>query len=510
MEIQQLKVLAGRVRTLLQQSNHSVGHNQTLDLIAALPGLRNWPEVMAFPDRVAACELDAPSVSRLAFRLKTKFGLELSPPALLAAVSSLETTKPARTPYIWPTGPNPGVYVTTSQDAINALLERYTEVTDGALLFAERAGSHWEGSIDLGEYGLWSSGLSRVPSGTLIVVGPLELNQQAWKDTASRLEMACLGAQTSEHRVAVLVNTPTPESMCEDVLLMVRSIKPDGDDCDIALLGVVTEDGELQERKPFARSRPCLAHIQGVATVDALPPAALAHLQKAVAERTTGLLLLSSAIIADHSAIDLVAASLALTEHAGPAARIMPRDRSTPAKDWQVPDAIKELPFLPSIESAYDQGYRRMVFNPNYTNAEVLLKFGGSALLIAGAYGGGVEQAFMNMMRAGGIRQESDLLAHLIALLGVRPVPGKHGGVIASDLFVMRQKVSIVPPMKFEDVLNFLRENRILRWEDQMTTMLDSGEITAAGLKKALPRDHEVSEFLSKRVAMKKAIPELR
>ena len=51
MDIQQLKLMAGRVRGLLEQSKHTIGHNQSLDLIAALPGLRNWPEVQAFPDR---------------------------------------------------------------------------------------------------------------------------------------------------------------------------------------------------------------------------------------------------------------------------------------------------------------------------------------------------------------------------------------------------------------------------------------------------------------------------
>lgn len=55
MDIPQLKLLAGRVRGLLQQSSRPVGHSQSLDLIAALPGLRNWPEVMAFQDRVSAC-----------------------------------------------------------------------------------------------------------------------------------------------------------------------------------------------------------------------------------------------------------------------------------------------------------------------------------------------------------------------------------------------------------------------------------------------------------------------
>ena len=98
MDIQQLKLLAGCIRTLLQQANHSLGHNQSLDLIGALPGLRNWPEVMAFPDRVAACELDVTSTSRLAFRLKKKFGLELSPQALLTALVLPGTAKPARAP----------------------------------------------------------------------------------------------------------------------------------------------------------------------------------------------------------------------------------------------------------------------------------------------------------------------------------------------------------------------------------------------------------------------------
>ena len=56
---------------------------------------------------------------------------------------------------------------------------RYEEATDGGLVYAERAGNGWEGSIDLGEHGLWSPGIDRLPSGTLLVVGPIELNQQS-------------------------------------------------------------------------------------------------------------------------------------------------------------------------------------------------------------------------------------------------------------------------------------------------------------------------------------------
>src|SRR5690606_22438861 len=150
-----------------------------------------------------------------------------------------------------PSGPAPGVYLTTDQDAINALLAVYEEATDGEIIYAERAGGHWPGSVDLGDYGLWS--LQRVPSGTLIVVGPIELNQQYWQNSAERIQMACLTAQVNGHRVAVLVNTPTPDRICEDAQLMVRSCE-NYEDEDEALAGTVSAAGELVSRRPFSRS----------------------------------------------------------------------------------------------------------------------------------------------------------------------------------------------------------------------------------------------------------------
>lgn len=505
MELQQLRLMAGRVRGLLEQSNHTVSHNQALDLISALPGLRNWPEVQAFPDRVAACELDTTSAGRMAFRLKKKFELVFTPQSMLAELVPPGAERIQRVPQIWPGGPAPGVYVTTSQDAINALLERYEEATDDALVYAERAGNHWGGSIDLGENGLWSNGLERVPSGTLLVVGPLELNQQSWGDSSNSLEMACQHAQTSGHRVAVLVRSQTPEAMCEDVHLMVQSIQPEGDATETALLGIVTAEGELQKRMPFAQPRPVPVQIRSVATVDAIPPSARKALEKAVSKRDAGLLLFGSSIIKEHSAIDLVVSALTMTEHAGPAARIVPRARSTPAKDWLVPEAIKQLPFLPSVQSAYEQGFRRMIIDSNYTSAELLLEFGEDVLFIGGTYSGDVDSLFMSTMRGGGVQKESDLLPLIIALLGVKPIPTKRGEVFASDLFVGR---GFTPssPMNFEEIEGYLQENRVLKWEDEMAQLLDSGEVTVASIKKAMPRDHSVSEFLALRDAKKRKV----
>ncbi|WP_298705457.1 hypothetical protein [uncultured Variovorax sp.] len=87
MDLPTLKLLAARVRSLLEQSHHRIGHNQALDLIAALPGLRNWPEVKAFPDRVMACQLDEVSAARLGASLKTRFGLDMNPHSLLSSLS---------------------------------------------------------------------------------------------------------------------------------------------------------------------------------------------------------------------------------------------------------------------------------------------------------------------------------------------------------------------------------------------------------------------------------------
>lgn len=495
MDIAQLKLHATRTRALLEQANYPVGHNQSLDLIAALPGLRNWPEVQAFPDRVAACDLDLASTGRLAFRLKKKFGIDATPQSLLAQLTPPGEQKSVPALHIWPTGPRAGVYITTSQGAVDALLDRYEEATDGAVLYAEQAGNHKDGSIDLGDGGLWSSGLARVPSGTLLVVGPLRLDQQSWDESARRLEMACLNALTSGHRVAVLFDTPTPDTLAQDALLMVRRVQPDGDDTDTALTGVVTDDGDMQPRVPFALPHARPFFVPTVANPDAIPYQARASLQQALAGRNSGLLLFGSAVIGEHWAVDLVNSSLALTEHAGPAARIMPRHRGTPAKDWQVPEALRRLPFLPSVESAYDQGYRRIVINPNYTDSEILLEYGKDVLFISGGHAADVTDTFMTAVRGHSLREEADLLELVIALLAVTEIPVGQAKVAVPDLFIKDETTSAFSGKKFGDLMSYLREHRVLRFENQLSALLETGAISVDDLK-GMSRNRSINEFL--------------
>lgn len=397
---------------------------------------------------------------------------------------------------VWPGGPSPGVYITTSTQAISALLARYEEATDGGLVYAERAGNGWVGSIDLGEYGLWSSGIDRLPSGTLLVVGPIELDQQSWEDASKRVEMACLHALDSDHRVAVLVETPTPQTLCQDMALLVRSASEEPSDSDTALMGLVTEDGELQRRQPFAPPYPKPVPISANVDLDALPDSTREPLRRELARRTSGIVLFAASEIVEHTAYDQLVAGLALTEHAGPAARIMACHRGTPAKDWQVPEAIKALPFLPSVAVAYEQGYRRMVVDPLYSAGDVLLAY-DDVLFLGGTYGHDVRDVALRLISRSS-RKEREVLDRIVALLGVLQMPGKHGQVVASDLFV---RGTLLGPSgtDYDEFESFLQANRVVRWEDELAMLLDSGAVTVAGIKKTNPRNHYVTDFLASR-----------
>lgn len=495
MDTEQLKLLAGHVRSLLKQANRSVGHNQSLDLIAALPGLRNWPEVMAFPDRISACKVDGPGASRLAYRLKRNFQLELSPQDLLTVLLPQLTDSAASNIQIWPGGPASGVYVTTSQAAIDALVAKYEEASDGALLYAERAASAAAGAIDLGESGLWSSGLDRVPSGTLIVVGPIELAQDEWSRSAERLQMACTHAEISGHRVAVLVKTPVPDDLHADIRVLANTNTEYGPDNEAALRGLVTESGELRERVPFWRPWPRIKPVRSVAMADAIPTEALRLLNRDLRTRKSGILVFGSDSVQGHWAADLVDAGLALTEHAGPAARIMPRFRSTPEKDWLVPRATKQLLFLPSIESAYDRGYRRMIIDPHQCEGDVLAKYAEDVLFLAGTHGYEASTMMFTVLR--GMHspdKEVDFLRHVIGLLGVARIPTSAGTRAVSDLFLGQGGLAegVERP---KDIAEYVEQHRSLKWEEQVRLLLDRREITTADLQSQSIRPPMLARF---------------
>ncbi len=77
MKRDQLKHLAYHLRHLLKKAGHIVNHIQSLDLVAAVPGFKDWLEVNAAARAGIACELDIAAATRLAERLKIHFDLDL-------------------------------------------------------------------------------------------------------------------------------------------------------------------------------------------------------------------------------------------------------------------------------------------------------------------------------------------------------------------------------------------------------------------------------------------------
>ena len=140
--------------------------------------------------------------------------------------------------------------------------------------------------------------------------------------------------------------------------------------------------------------------------------------------------------------------------------------------------------------------------------AKLLLEFSKDVLLISGTYGSDVDDIFMSALRSGGLRKEGDLLAEVITILGVKNVPTKRGTALISDLYV-QPPGKLAVPAEFEAMFEFLRDNRALRWEDEMERLLNAQDVTSAAVKKALPRNRAVADFLlSRRNGMKQSVGE--
>ncbi|HHF9082028.1 TPA: hypothetical protein ACPTZX_005285 [Escherichia coli] len=494
MDTQKLKVFAERLRAYLERHNLTLKHGQTLDLIAAIPGLRNWPEVNAFPARVSAAQWDSHSVDRLAKRIAKQHGLILPVDELHQALEPV----PSNILKVWPDGPVPGVYVTTSQEAIDAAIAKYEAATDGALLYAEDAGRSSDAAIDLGENGLFSRGMDRLPSGTLVVVGPLPLTQESWSDNKDRLNAAANLAYSSSLRVVVLADTPLPENLHSDIDLLLR---PDDEGLDsepVDVLGIVTESGDLQVVQPFVQGRLAPPTAQHFTTNQRLPQVLENALRQALEKRPYGVIVLGITP-SDKPRAALLEAALPLTEHAGPAVRIQPTFRSGYGKDdTPLSPHFEGLPIFPSIESAYAHGFRRMVIESVHHGAsKAMASHVQDTCFLLTSYSTEVAGAWMDAMP-----QRQDWpggLESLIAVLCVADIEAKKEAFIVCDAFIAG-----APPSpegkRFGELIAHLEAHRVVRWQEQLDALLAAGKVTPAQAKKALHR-HDVDAHLALRKA---------
>lgn len=495
MDTQKLKVFAERLRAYLERHNLTLKHGQALDLVAAIPGLRNWPEVNAFPARLAAAQWDSSSADRLAKRIAKLHTLILPVDELHQALEPINVS----VLNIWPEGPVPGLYVTTSQDAIDAAIAKYAAATDGALLYAEEAGQSSDAAIDLGENGLFSRGMNRLPSGTLVVVGPVPLTQESWNDNKDRLNTAANLAHSSSLRVVVLAETPLPENLHSDIDLLLRPDDEGLDSDPVDVLGVVTESGDLQVVQPFVQRRLAPPITQHFTTSQRLPQVLEDALRQAVAKRPYGIIVLGITP-GDTQRKALLEAALPLTEHAGPAVRIQPTFRPGYGKDDSpLSPHFEGLPVFPSIESAYAHGYRRMVIESSHHGAgEAIARHAHEVCFLIRSYSTEVAGAWMSSLPDQ--IDKPSALDVITAILCAADVPAKSETVTVCDAFVGGAS----PAPKDDDIdrlAEHMEAHRTVRWQEQLDALLATGEVTPAQAKKALRR-HNVDEYLASRKAV--------
>ena len=163
-----------------------------------------------------------------------------------------------------------------------------------------------------------------------------------------------------------------------------------------------------------------------------------------------------------------------------------------------MPEAMKQLPFLPSIESAYSLGYRRMVIDPGYTDEELVNTYSNDVLFIVGAYGGTVDDAFLSGVRYRGFDYADKALDQHIAILAVTQMKTSKTEAKFADMYIPDGQHPSGED-KLEAAVALLTDQRCLRAEDELEHLLNAKLVTSAAVKKALPRTKWVSEHLSGR-----------
>jgi hypothetical protein len=172
------------------------------------------------------------------------------------------------------------------------------------------------------------------------------------------------------------------------------------------------------------------------------------------------------------------------------------------------------MPYLASIKSAYAQGIRRMVVDPGYTDASALLEY-DDVLFMMGTYGLAVDDVFMNICRHGaGFDHMEALLERMVAVVGCTRVEGKRGAFNIVDLY---SKAGFSLPhvdagtpgdrdeSLFDAIPRHLRDNRRLRWEDDLGRLLDDKSISLTAAKEAMGSRHDLKAFLATRKARPKS-----
>lgn len=485
MDLEQLRLRAAPLRQFLAERNFPLSHNQALDLLAAAPGLRTWPEVNAFRERVAAESLSLRAATRVAKRIASKGGPTIDETELLRLLESGAAT-PGVGLVVWPDGAPRGIYVTSDGDAATEAIRRYSEESGEALFFTSGLDFFEGNAIELGETGIFSAGLSRAPSGTLLAM-TLAIDRDSWDDLRARLT-AAWNAADGGLRVLVLCSTPTPESLHTDVSLLTHTQGEPAPGETNWLFGIVAEDGELREQLPFA---PKPAKVEFPVDLPpsklSLPASVESELAAALAARTTGIIVAGMlAEAGENRPLEVIAALLPKLLQIGPVGRI-PRHNMYDGFH-PVPDSVAMLPIFASVESAIAAGCAVIVFDMAfYGETQEMLECIDRALFVVGVKALGVGRGISNALSS--MRNMDDAVDLVTAAICTGTVRGKASKPMTWDMYVRVENLAEdnarrKQPREFEDMFDAAR---VVRREDQIAQWLAEGIVSEKSVRKDFP-----------------------
>jgi hypothetical protein len=490
MDASHLHFVAGRICDWLAFKHRvTLKHSHALDCVAAIPGLRNWPEVQAFPERVAQLtteDFGKDGCDRLQERIKGRAGIDVKAlePLQFQDLGNLLTEtwyQPMPRADLWPDGPQNGVYLTQSKDAAKAAIARFEVAYPDTIMYAEDPEFHGDGVVALGEDGIFSAGMERVPPGTLFVLGPLVLTEENWSDCRDRLRAAI----DLPGRVVVLFDTPQPEYLFDDAMLLLQAeIEPFRfEEVLCRLRGTVTRDGKLTDQSPLGLGRRTPKALV-LNPMRVLPQVLGKTLEAGIARRQRGFVILGG-WEEKPSSFHLLETALPYTNYAGPAARILTDDRHGYDGDPPLSIAFAGLPVFPSVESAYRSGYRRMVIERPYAARESLLRYADDVCFLLS---GGISwQASDMLLRALGHSMQDlpQIASKIVAALAMGEIEGAKGAFKVYD--ALPAFLTILPPdLGFAALEQVIEGQRSVRWEDQLKDLLETGSVTLQEAKKSL------------------------
>lgn len=473
MDTHELKLLAGQVRNLLARHQHPIGHGHGLDFVAAIPGLRNWPEVMAFPERVAEASLDQRSAERLAKRIARDTPVKLGAIEILEA---LQVRPPGPPPLdVWPEGPLSGVYVTLeTQGAVRAIEEYDAYTNGGAQFFTDKLALEHDSAIELAEYGLFANGMRKLPSGTLIVRCPVDLAQDNWDDARATADIACQLALYHRLRVILVVETSSPEDLYRDLYSLVREVEY-GEELVLALRGYVSDEGELiDDASRFTRPR----GIEGRRTLTNVPPLPPANVEAAIRRAfARGLdhgLYVFGHLSRDDVTTSMLRQALLLTEHLGPACRVE-ASADDMKKTREADRRLLELPSAPSVQAAIARGYRRILMESFWGRAEGLLGTADKAMIMAGVRDSEAAGAVLrSVMVPSNTEPEAVKRVEAVVCTTKLPFKGEEHWIV--DAYYQAEQESLELPAP-TDLFKFVLNHRSIKAEEDLQQL-----VTALGL----------------------------